>query len=811
MKFNEELNNPKPIEDTEIVNSLSSDLDFQRLLLVADKSKGWVLLFLFVSVISGLIYLRYTVPVYESSTIIQIVSNNAAQQVLSVENPFEKNDIQAEVEFLKSKFLLERALKKLPLEVSYFNKGQFLSYELYKNSPFTVEYEIADSTLYNKPFHFTVINENLLSLTYTKNGTLVEKEFGPEKIELEGGVFKIKINNYATIVDMQNQLKQQEFTFIINTPSAMVDKCISNLNITLINPSAQTIQISFRDNNSTKAKDIAETLANEFKLYDVEKRSQSSRKVLEFIEIQLDLAYNRLKLSETNLQQYKKQNNLSDVDQFASLYLDKLNRFENEIIDLDLQLNVLKEIEAKINSGKNEIEVEALLPILAGTEYETSITTYIAPLKELSLKRQRALQETTAGYEAVKVIDQQIALHRKLLTETITSLRQKLFSKKQELVSKAGNIQNKFLNIPEKELEYARLQRMSSIDEKFFSLLLEKKTEFSISEAGFVPQHIILENAQISAVPISPKKNLVIITFFACGLVISILFVLMRYLFYRTISSIGELEKILNAPLYVLGGIPNYKKEMPVSQLIVNQNPKSLIAESFRNVRSNLQFISSAEGSKIIAITSTISGEGKTFISINIGGIFAFSGKKVIILDMDMRKPKIHVGFGVDNTKGMSSILIKTENYKNCINKSLLENLDFITAGPIPPNPSELILNGNINELLESLKKEYDYVIIDNPPIGLVTDGLSLMQKADYPIYVFRADYSKRMFVKNAEKLYYTNKIKNLCAVINGVNINKSYYGKGYNYGYNSSYTNDYYVDDTQEQSGVFKRFFRKK
>lgn len=273
----------------------------------------------------------------------------------------------------------------------------------------------------------------------------------------------------------------------------------------------------------------------------------------------------------------------------------------------------------------------------------------------------------------------------------------------------------------------------------------------------------------------------------------------------------GELEKTLNAPLYVLGGIPNYKKEMPVSQLIVNQNPKSLIAESFRNVRSNLQFISSAEGPKIIAITSTISDEGKTFISINIGGIFAFSGKKVIILDMDMRKPKIHVGFGVDNTKGMSSILIKTENYKNCINKSLLENLDFITAGPIPPNPSELILNGNINELLESLKKEYDYVIIDNPPIGLVTDGLSLMQKADYPIYVFRADYSKRIFVKNAEKLYYTNKIKNLCVVINGVNINKSYYGKGYNYGYNSSYTNDYYVDDTQEQSGVFKRFFRRK
>lgn len=811
MSFNEELNNQKPKEDTDIVNSLSSDLDFQRLLLVSDKSKGWVLLIIFISIISGLTYLRYTVPVYESSTVIQIVSNNTAQQVLSVENPFEKNDISAEVEFLKSKFLLERVLKKLPLDVSYFNKGQFLSFELYKSAPFIVEYNITDSSLYNKTFHFTVINENLISLSYLKNNVLIEKEYNPSNIEIAGASFKIKLNNYVSIVDMQNQLKQQEFTFVVNTTSSLVNNYISNLNISLINPSAQTIQISFRDNNATKAKDIAETLANEFKLYDVEKRSQSSRKILEFIEVQLDLAYNRLKLSESNIQEYKKQNNLSDVDQFNSLYLNKLNRFENDIIDLDLQLNVLKEIETKINSGKNELEVETLLPILAGTEYEASITAYISPLKELSLKRQRVLQESTPGNEAVKNIDQQIALHRKLLTETISSLRQKLFSKKQELLSKSGNIQNKFLNIPEKELEYARLQRMSSIDEKFFSLLLEKKTEFSISEAGFVPQHIILENAQIANSPISPKKKIVFITFLACGIVFSILFVLIRYLFYRTISSMGELEKILNAPINVLGGIPNYKKEMPVSQLIVNKNPKSLIAESFRNVRSNLQFISNSKGPKIIAITSTISGEGKTFISINIGGIFAFSGKKVIILDMDMRKPKIHLGFGIDNTKGMSSILIESEAYKDCINKSSLENLDFITAGPIPPNPSELIINGNIDVLLENLKNEYDYIIIDNPPVGLVTDGLSLMQKADYPIYVFRADYSKRLFAKNAEKLYYINKIKNLCAIVNGVDINKSYYGKGYNYGYNTNYVNDYYIDDTQESTNIFARIFRKK
>jgi capsular exopolysaccharide synthesis family protein len=254
--------------------------------------------------------------------------------------------------------------------------------------------------------------------------------------------------------------------------------------------------------------------------------------------------------------------------------------------------------------------------------------------------------------------------------------------------------------------------------------------------------------------------------------------------------------------------VPKYKKEVPVSQLLVDKNPKSLIAESFRSVRTNLQFVDNTPGPKIIAVTSTISGEGKTFVAINLAGIISFSGKKVIVLDLDMRKPKIHLGFGVENTRGMSTLLIAKDTLEECIQKSTLEDLHFITAGPIPPNPSELIISPRMNEIIEELKRRYDVILIDNPPVGLVTDGIAMIQRADYPIYIFRADYSKKIFVQNVDRLINENKITRMSTILNGVDIERNKYGYnyGYGYGYGYGYTQGYgagygYYEDRAKDS----------
>jgi capsular exopolysaccharide synthesis family protein len=212
-----------------------------------------------------------------------------------------------------------------------------------------------------------------------------------------------------------------------------------------------------------------------------------------------------------------------------------------------------------------------------------------------------------------------------------------------------------------------------------------------------------------------------------------------------------------------------------------------------------------------MAITSTISGEGKTFCTLNLGGIIAMSGKKVVILDLDMRKPKIHTGFGVKNDKGMSTILIDKDEIKSCIHHSELENLDFITSGPIPPNPSELIISGKLDLVVEELKKDYDLVILDNPPIGLVSDAMEMLKKVDYPIYIFKCEYSRKNFINNLNKLVVENGIKNLSVILNGVDFSNKYYSYGYNYNYSYGNKDGYYYDDTKKENLVNRMLKRKK
>jgi capsular exopolysaccharide synthesis family protein len=273
----------------------------------------------------------------------------------------------------------------------------------------------------------------------------------------------------------------------------------------------------------------------------------------------------------------------------------------------------------------------------------------------------------------------------------------------------------------------------------------------------------------------------------------------------------NEIFKHLSVPM--LGIVPNYRDTIPISQLLVDKKPKSIIAESLRSIRSNLEFLSTSDGPKVLAITSTISGEGKTFVALNLAGIIAFSEKKVIILDLDMRKPKIHVGFGVPNDKGMSTILINRNTIEDCIFKSSLNNLDFITAGPVPPNPSELIISAKMLDVIAELKKKYDLIVIDNPPIGLVTDGIRIIKMADYPVYVFRENFSKRNFVQNVKKLINDNNINNLSIIVNSVDIKRSGYGYSgvydYDYGYGYGYGFGYYDEDIRRDKFNLKEFFK--
>jgi capsular exopolysaccharide synthesis family protein len=385
----------------------------------------------------------------------------------------------------------------------------------------------------------------------------------------------------------------------------------------------------------------------------------------------------------------------------------------------------------------------------------------------------------------------------------LDAVRLKYKTKYKSLLEKSSDYRSKLAEHPENEVEFSRLSRLYSISEKYYTMLLEKRTEFQISKAGYVSKNIILEKALGLGRLVSPDKRNAIIISFLAAILLSAMLVFVRYLFHDKIYSLNDITKYSTGEVALLGVIPRYDSDIPVSQLIVDKNPKALISEAFRTIRTNLNFIDSSEGSKIISVTSTISGEGKTFVAINIAGVLAFTGKRIIIIDLDMRKPKIHKGFGVNNNIGMSTILTGISTIDECFMDSHMPNLKFITAGPPPPNPSELILSSKLDEVIDHLKTLFDYIVIDNAPVGLVTDGIATIQRAHYPIYVFRAGYSRKMFTQILDRLKNETAVKNLAVVLNDVDVSRKIYSYnyGYGYGYGYGYNSGYYTEEPKNKN----------
>ncbi|MEO6883742.1 MAG: polysaccharide biosynthesis tyrosine autokinase [Bacteroidia bacterium] len=811
--YQDDINSTKENFDLyrERLTNFGSEFEIGLFLFIARKCVPWILAFFILGIGSSYIYVRYSPWVYESSTILQIRADNTANKVLDMQNLSDKtnDDLPEAIELMRSKVFLKEVLFQLPLQTSYFTEGTFKNNELYTSSPFEVKADIKSSEIIGRKINIHFYNSEKGTLQFQLNKQVYNYSFQVNQLlHLPDVDLKITLNNYKNITQEQNGLKQDAFYFILNDSDNLVNQYYNRLTVKILNDDAKSVLISFRDNNPTKAADIVRTVAAEFMQFDVEKKSQSAKSVLTFIDEQLDNVYEKLKNSEDSIESFKKENNIDPNPELATANVARLNSLEDRITTVELEENLLKQIEVNIKAQKN-IDASDLLTMLAGSDYAISITDQMKELHDLLVQKEKMLYNVTPDNEEIKSVNYEIEAQQKILLAAISSIYKQEEDKKQNLIGKAAEFENKNFQVPANDVEYSRLERLYAINEKYYTLLLERKTEYSISKAGYVSQNVILEKPEISRKPISPDKNIAITVGLLLALLSSLLLILLRYVFYNEINSLHEITKHTSASVSILGIVPKYQNEIPVSQLLIDKSPKSIVAEAFRSIRTNLQFISNDPASKIIAVTSTISGEGKTFVAINLAGIIAFSGKKVIILDLDMRKPKIHLGFNAENTKGMSTALIGKDSLEDCIQKSNLQNLDFITAGPIPPNPSELIISPKMDVILAELKTKYDMIIIDNPPVGLVTDGIAMIQKADYPIYILRAEYSKRSFIQNVDRLFNENNIKKISIILNGVDVKRKSYGYNYGYGYGYGYGSGYgYYDEEHKKK---KSFFSKK
>jgi tyrosine-protein kinase Etk/Wzc len=796
------------------ITTFNEDFDFALFKKVIRKNLAWVFLFGVIAFLMAFLYLRYTYPIFESKAIIQIAMANTNSKIL-LDNEFNSNtDLPGKVELLKSTTFLNRVFNKLPLDVSYYQIGNVLNYEMYKSSPFEIEYRNPINEIYTIPIYTSFTDENNVLLNVNLNNK--ENVFRIQtnkwiRLPIVDSI-KINVKNFDRIRKDMKGLNESPYYFLLTKRENLVRTYSYSLKVEVDNSSAGTIKVLYYERNADKAADICNTIAEEFKIYDIEKQSESATNTIKFIDDQLKGVYDKLYDSELELQNFKTQNKLNDET--------PLPNFSNRIEDIEGKINAIQLDEVGIKTIEDAIAQEAdmdvfkLVSLLSTTESMGSISAQLSEMQNLLQKKNQALYSVTKNSSKIAQIDYQIDIQKKLIFETLKLQKIKLANEKTQLEQRLNNYEDeiKLSALSFDRIELVRLEKLNMINASYYDKLITIKSELAITNAGVTSENTVLESSTASSSPFFPSKRIVALSALVGWLIVSLALIIVRYLLYNEITSMNEIMKHIKLPL--LGIVPNYKDIIPISQLIVDKKPKSIIAESLRSIRSNLDFLSKSDGSKLMAITSTISGEGKTFVALNLAGIIAFSEKKVVILDLDMRKPKIHVGFGVPNDKGMSTILIGRNTIDECIYKSSLNNLDFITAGPVPPNPSELIISSRMVEILDQLKGRYDVVVADNPPIGLVTDGIRIIKIADYPIYVFRENYSKRNFVQNVRKLISDNNITNLNIVLNAVDIKKSGYGYSgvydYDYGYGYGYGFGYYDEDIRRERFSLKEFFRK-
>lgn len=803
-------------EQNKKISTLNDELDPKLFLYIAKRNILFLIAFVIIAIAGSFLYLRYTQPVYQTSAILQLSVEDQARRVLPTTS-LQDDDIAKKIELLRSSVFLHRALSKLPLETSYFTKGRFLNHELYRNAPFRVNARVKNPSIYGVPIYFDFPDEEHAVVSYTINNKPqrrkllnVEETFSFPELD-----FEVEVNNFRAIAEQQSLFSRNSHFIVLNNPETIVRKYSGDIKINVLSAAAKTIQITKSGHNAQKVSDIVNAISEEFNIYDLEKKAESANNILIFIEKQEELIFEKLSESEIELDSFRQEHKIDETAANPMPVIQtRIQDLENQTLMIDLEKSIYNEIEESIRS-EEEVDLYRLIAIMAGSEFKGGISGPLNRLQSLLLEREQLLYEVTPSSRQVDALNYQIGIQEKILIESISTLKSNLRAKKKELEGQIAHYEDMLksrvsnYNI----IEYSRLQRVHSINERFYNQLVEKKAEYGIAKAGFVSQSMILERARTPGKPISPIPGNVYISSLMAAIFLGSGIILLKYLFYNEIPSLNDVVKHTNVP--VLGVIPKYKSEIPRSKLLVAKKPKSLIAESLRSIRTNLQFIDNEAGSKLVAVTSTISGEGKTFFAMNLAGILAFSDKRVIVIDLDMRKPKIHLGFNVDNVKGVSTILSGIDQIDDCIQSSQVKNLDFITAGPVPPNPSELILNERMDQMVQTLKEKYDYVIIDNPPVGIVTDGMKSLLMAEYPIYILKANYSKRIFIQNVSRLFSENAISRLSIVLNGVDKKYSSYGyeKGHAYGYYGGYGYGYYEDsepDNPNGTDRIKGFFKK-
>jgi tyrosine-protein kinase Etk/Wzc len=700
-----------------------------------------------------------------------------------------QQNLKNEMGILKSFNLNLRVIDSLPdFRIVYMGVGKrnIVESNLYKSCPFFV----ATDSLNFQPIGAQVFIKITSDSTYTIkiDGEKLELPFKlGEKFRGRGFNFIIKpretrkFNFYPS--------GSNKYYFYIVSPEGLANSYRSKLSVTPIEKDATLVQLSTSGLVPQQEADYLNKLMELYISQGLEAKNQIADSTIKFIDRQIKTISDSLIVAEDSLQQFRLQNNLIDMSKEGSLLQTRLDQTDNEKMTLDLQYQYFKYLQDYLNS-KNE-SGDIISPAIMGVS-DQSIGRLVQELATLQQQKKQLTMNISGELPPVNLLDQNILIARKALQENVESNLVNLKNTIENVKLRIGGIYSEIRKLPVIERRMIKIQRKFDLNNTVYTYLLEKRAETGIARASNVSDNKTIDRADIfNSYQIRPQASKNRLMAFIFGLLFPGLIIGILYYFNNKILDNSDIGKRTRAP--IIGHISHndYEGELPVSQY-----PGSVLSESFRSIRTSLKYFIKDVKHPVIAVTSTISAEGKTFISINLASITAMLGKKVLLIGLDLRRPRIHKIFGIDNSEGMSTYLSNNCEYETVISETKVTNLYYATSGPIPPNPAELIEGERMKKFIDRAKKEFDFIIIDTPPLAVVSDTLLLTNLVDVNIFVVRQRYTSKNTLELIEEFYKTEKLKNIGIIINDISLT-GYYGYGLRYGYYSSYGyrygNNYY------------------
>lgn len=777
-------------------NEEKSSFDFAVIYTTLILNWKWFVLSLIICLGAAHIYLRYATPIYQAAAKLLIKEEQNGRRGNSIQSSANlgiisnSNGIDNEMEILKSRTLAQQAVYDLKLYTTYRHEGRIKDHLIYGEQEVNVDMDYEHLKKLNAPMNFKITREGrnyhvvgsyfvpIDDNSYNPGPITVDKVITalPATLGTRVGMVKFTQNGNYMLRDGESL----KVTMI--APEIAAGKYVGSLSVSPSTKATSIAQLVITDEIPQRAIDYLKQLAIVYNRQANEDKNQIAVRTEQFINQRLEKINAELGNTEGQLENYKKRNNMVQLSMNASTAFSNADSYAQKLNEANTQVALLDELTKYMNEPSNRHQP---IPSNVGLN-DASATSLINKYNEIALQRNQLLHSASESSPTVTPLTSQLDDLQASIKRAMSQARAGLNIQRNSIASQQGKYQGQISNTPEQERILTQIGRQQEVKSGLYLMLLQKREENSISLAATADKGKLIDNP-VFAGKVTPKDSIILMIAFGLGLAIPALILFLLAFFRYKIEGHDDVAKLTKLPIIADVAIASDRAKTK-ADIVVHENKNNLMEEIFRSLRTNLQFLMK-EHDKVILMTSTTSGEGKTFIASNVAISFALLGKKVVLVGLDIRKPRLAELFEIDDHHhGITNLLIKDnitwdDVNKQIVNSGVNSNLDLLMAGPVPPNPGELVTRKSLEETMDILKEHYDYIIIDTAPIGLVTDTLALGRIANATVYVCRADYTQKSSFGLINGLAYEKKMPNMSIVLNGVDLSKKKYGYYYGYG----------------------------